>query len=115
MKPTSLSMIVAALLLAVSASLAANKPDAAKPSADKDTKAPAKEAAVKETAKDAKAKPAQAEKGFVTGSYIRQKVTRNGVIASAGPSPLIVIDSETIRRTGASSIPDLFRRGGWAH
>lgn len=110
MKPTSLSMIVAAMLLAVSASVAANKPDAAKPSADKDTKAPAKE-----TVKDAKAKPANVEKGFVTGSYIRQRVTHNGVIASAGASPLIVIDSETIRRTGASSIPEMFRRGGWAH
>ena len=114
MKPT-FSMIVAALLLAVSASIAADKPAAAKTSSDKDTKTPAKEAPAKATVKDAKAKPANVEKGFVTGSYIRQQVYRNGVIASAGPSPLIVVDSETIRVTGARDIPDLFRRGGWLH
>jgi len=110
MKPTTLTLIVAALLLAISASVAADKPSAAQPTADKPAPAPA--TTVKKT--DVNTKPAAQKEVNVTGSYIKQTVDKHGVLASVGASSLIIIDSETIRRTGASSIPDLFRRTGYA-
>jgi hypothetical protein len=113
MKLSLFPTIVAALLLATSASTAADKSTPAQPGSQKTITQTQAKAIAKKAKKKAKTKAAKKKRTFITGSYIPQKVTKNGVIVSAGPSPVIVIDSETIRRTGASDIPDLFRRGGW--
>jgi outer membrane cobalamin receptor len=48
----------------------------------------------------------------VTGSLIRQRVERRGVIATTTSSPVTVIDAEAIRRCGASTVVDVLRKHG---
>ena len=50
----------------------------------------------------------------VTGSYIPRKVKKSGLITDT-PSPLYVIDSKTIRNSGASDLRQLLTRQGTNH
>ena len=50
----------------------------------------------------------------LTGSYIPRPVRKDGQITD-GPSPLLVIDSEMIKRSGSHDLADLLRRGGYTH
>jgi len=65
-----------------------------------------------EKAKKSEAVVPQTEKDVaLTGSYIKRDVRRNGMVTD-GPSPLYVVDNETIRNTGASTLRDLLVRKG---
>jgi hypothetical protein len=50
----------------------------------------------------------------VTGSYIPQRPDLHGHIAIT-TSPLVVVDSDMLRRSGAHDVADALRRGGWTH
>lgn len=58
-------------------------------------------------------KTAPEKKETLTGSLIPRKPEVSGYIAATA-SPVVVIDSEMIRRSGAHDLSDLLRRGGWA-
>jgi hypothetical protein len=64
-----------------------------------------------------KAKPVQPagkqELATFTGSYIPQQAPVRGQIVGT-TSPLVVIDNDAIKRSGAHDVADLLRRGGWA-
>jgi hypothetical protein len=47
----------------------------------------------------------------LTGSYLQQRVRRNGQITD-GPSQLLVLDSDAIQRTGATDIKQALSRSG---
>ena len=69
--------------------------------------------------KDAKAKKIRQEqaarqdkeKVLLTGSYIKQDVRRNARITD-GPSQVVVLDRETIERSGAGDLKQLLIRQG---
>src|SRR6185503_18522601 len=48
---------------------------------------------------------------LVTGSHIKQEIRRNGRITD-GPAQVVVIDRETIERSGASDLKRLFIHTG---
>ena len=55
----------------------------------------------------------QVEKNVpITGSYIRRDVRRNGLITDSA-TPVYVIDSETIRNSGAADLSQLLLRRGF--
>ena len=60
-------------------------------------------------AKAKEQKTSQPAKEIITGSLIPQKVDRKGGIADTA-SPLSVISSEEIRRTGATTVPGVLNR-----
>ena len=79
--------------------------------ADKNTKPQAQASApVKKTPKPAAPAP-KPSKSALTGSYIKQKVVQKGLITD-GASPVLVIDSEMIRNSGASDLRQLLTRPG---
>jgi hypothetical protein len=47
----------------------------------------------------------------LTGSYIKQKIRKNGVVTD-GPSQVVVIDRNLIDQTGASDLRQLLVRRG---
>jgi outer membrane cobalamin receptor len=47
----------------------------------------------------------------ITGSYLKQKVRRNGLITD-GVSQVVVLDRSNIERTGATSVRQLLNRYG---
>jgi hypothetical protein len=51
---------------------------------------------------------------YVTGSYIKQKINRDGQLTD-GANPLVVIDQQTIERSGASDLKQLLVRRGASH
>jgi len=55
------------------------------------------------------ARNAEASKGVITGSYIPQKLKRNGTIADT-TSPVTVIDRKAIDQTGASTVAQVLKR-----
>jgi outer membrane cobalamin receptor len=60
----------------------------------------------------AKPRPLPADgKILLTGSYIKQTINRNGRITD-GPSQVIILDRETIERSGASDLRQLLTRTG---
>jgi len=69
----------------------------------------------KETrAKKIKQEPAarqEKEKVSLTGSYIKQDIRRNGRITD-GPNQVVVLDRETIERSGAGDLKQLLIRQG---
>ena len=83
--------------------------------ADKSSDNNASKAAAVDKAKETKkSKPEgskRAKKTELTGSYIKHEVRRAGQITD-GPSPVLVIDSNTIRNSGASDIRQLLTRQG---
>jgi hypothetical protein len=94
----SSSLIALSLVLCSTAALAADKPaetsKAAKPA--KTTKA-----------EKAPAKPQeQNSQVALTGSYIKRNARRNGIVTD-GPNPLVVLDNEAIRNTGAADLREL--------
>ena len=96
MKNTSLICVLSFLLAAASGALAQDKA--------KDTNHATKE-------KDASQTRIASADHYVTGSYIKQKIHRDGQITD-GPNPLIVIDQQTIERSGASDLRQLLVRRG---
>ncbi len=48
---------------------------------------------------------------LLTGSHIKQKVRRNGMVTD-GASQVLVLDSETIQNSGASDLRELLNRRG---
>ena len=55
------------------------------------------------------AKPAEEIKRITTGSYIPQKVKRNGPIAHS-TSPVHVVDRQAIEQTGATTVSQVLKR-----
>ena len=55
------------------------------------------------------ARNAEASKGVITGSYIPQKMKRNGTMADT-TSPVSVIDRKAIDQTGASTVAQVLKR-----
>ena len=55
------------------------------------------------------AKPAEEIKRITTGSYIPQKVKRNGPIAHS-TSPVYVVDRQAIEQTGATTVSQVLKR-----
>jgi hypothetical protein len=96
MKTTSLILVLSVLLAAASGAFAEEKAKDAKHAA-KEKNAP-------------KAKVASTGQ-YVTGSYIKQKLNRDGQITD-GPSPLVVFDQQAIERSGASDLRQLLVRRG---
>src|SRR5437899_3232120 len=97
MKPTSLTLAVAITLAAASAA-----------SADDQTKAghEAKVPSVGKT-KTGKTESAQEQgKVLLTGSYIKQDIRHNGRMTD-GASQVIVLDRDTIERSGATDLRQL--------
>jgi hypothetical protein len=89
------------LSLLVSASGLACEQSSCGKAAAKKEKAPAKQ---KQTA-------TVTEKTALTGTYIKRDVRRSGQITD-GPNAVMVLDSETIRRSGASDVRELLVRRG---
>ena len=104
MRTSSFLLVVSVTLAMVSGALAGEQAKATKP-ADNATSAKASEA----TKSAATEKPT-----FVTGSYLKQNVRRDGQIAE-GPNHVLIIDSESIRASGGSSILEVLNRRGTLH
>ena len=51
-------------------------------------------------------KPRDSEHVALTGSYIKQNIHRNGVVTD-GPNPVVVLDNEMIRNSGAADLRQL--------
>ena len=105
MKRTS-PVILAFVLASALGAFAANKP------ADKhkDTKPTNEKKADKAAEKSAK----PARKVALTGSYIKQDVRRNGIVTD-GSNPVVVLDSEAIRNSGAADLRELLVFRGLSH
>ncbi len=58
-----------------------------------------------------KVTPGATEQGTLTGSYIKQTVRRHGLVTD-GANPVVVLDNETIRNSGASDVRQLLVRRG---
>ena len=74
------------------------------------------QAAPKQTAK-AHAKRAKTRRNgrvALTGSYIKQDIHRNGVVTD-GPNPVVVLDNEAIRNSGAADLRQLLVLRGVHH
>src|ERR1041385_4114005 len=93
------------LVITFSAANAAVACDKTKES--KETKA----AAVSKDKKDQPSSSQEQGKVLLTGSYIKQDIRRNGRITD-GPNQVIVLDQETIRRSGASDVKQLLVHQG---
>jgi hypothetical protein len=93
MKLTSSIVVVSILLTSALGGLAAEKTNQA---------APAKPVKVK-------AKPAKIHKPeqvALTGSYIKRDIHRNGVVTD-GSNPVVVLDQDMIRNSGAADLRQL--------
>ncbi len=101
MKTSSLALILALAFAATTGALAGEKAKAGQTR-------PAKAKVIK---KANKAQHAASDKVLLTGSYIKQDIRRNGQITD-GPNMLCVLDSKTIRNSGASDLRDLLLRYG---
>jgi len=62
----------------------------------------------------AQTKPAQHQPTVLTGSYIKQNTRRNGVVTD-GPNPVVVLDNEAIRNSGAADLRELLVLRGLSH
>jgi hypothetical protein len=88
--------------LAASAAWAGDQPKDKKPN----------DAVATAQAKNAQAKPSHKEAGVkVTGSYIPQNIHRYGRITD-GQSQLIVLDQDSIRRSGATDLKQVLNSQG---
>jgi outer membrane lipoprotein-sorting protein len=65
----------------------------------------------KATEKAKKTEAQTSEEGVLTGSYIKQKVRRQGMITD-GANNVVVIDRNTIERSGASDVRQLLIHQG---
>ena len=70
-----------------------------------ETAKPAKDPAVSKTV------PPKQNDQLLTGSHVKQKVRRNGMVTD-GANNVVVLDSETIRNSGASDLRQLLNRRG---
>jgi len=94
MKRTS-SVVFAFVLASALGALAADKPA----EKHKDTK-PTK---VNKADKAPETPGRSARKVALTGSYIKQNIHRNGIVTD-GSNPVVVLDSEAIRNSGAADL-----------
>ena len=101
MKMTSFALVTGLSIAACSAALAADKPADSKAKST----APAK-------ASKTKTESAPTERGvLVTGSYLKQDIHRTGQITD-GQNQLVVLDRQTIERSGATDLKQLLNRTG---
>jgi hypothetical protein len=105
MKLISSVIAVAFLLAAPLGGFASDKPSA-KPKDTSKTK-------VTKTDKAAKADKGQRQVAL-TGSYIKTDVRRNGVVTD-GSNPVVVLDNEAIRNSGAADLRQLLVFRGVSH
>ena len=103
MKSTS---VIIALVISLAAARALASDDI-KAKSDKDSKAVSAAKAKKIQAQSA----SHEKKILVTGSYIRQSVRKNERITD-GVNPVVVLDHDTIQRTGAADLRQLLVRQG---
>ena len=101
---TVLTFIVAITLIAPSAVLACDK------TKTKDAKK-ANGVAAEKVKKAGKDSTDQKGGVLLTGSYIKQKINRNGRIIDSA-SQVIILDRETIERSGASDVKQLLSHQG---
>lgn len=64
------------------------------------------------TNKSTNASNGQTQYVELTGSYLKQPVTRNGLVTD-GTSQVVVINQEDIRRSGASDVRQVLNRYGF--
>ena len=93
------SLIVLAITLGLTSSVLAS-----------DTTKDNKNAKVKK-AKQEQTTSQEKDKVFLTGSYIKQDIRRNGRITD-GPNQVVVLDRDTIERSGAGDLKQLLIRQG---
>ena len=105
MKLTS-PVILAFVLASAIGAFAADKP------ADKHKNT--KPAKVNKVDKAAEKSGKPARKVALTGSYIKQDVRRNGIVTD-GSNPVVVLDSEAIRNSGAADLRELLIFRGLSH
>jgi|SRR5678809_205614 hypothetical protein len=92
--PVALALVLASTLGAFAADKPADKHKVAKP-----TK-------VNKTEKVSETSTKTDRKVALTGSYIKQSVHRNGVVTD-GSNPVVVLDSEAIRNSGAADLREV--------
>ena len=80
-----------------------------------DTETAKKSEPAKKPVKERAERTDKTRKVLVTGSYIPQTVEMSGPRVVSSASPLLVFDTEAIRRSGTQDIAMLLRRGGWSH
>jgi hypothetical protein len=98
MKLTSSIAVVAILLASVAGGLGAEKP-AGKANEAKSTK-------VAEPKKASANAQGKTERVALTGSYIKKDIRRNGIVTD-GANPVVVLDQEMIRNSGAADLRQL--------
>jgi len=103
MKKTA-TLIVATLLFACSVALACDKTKTKETKKDSTT-------SVDKAKKSQTAASEQKGGTLLTGSYVKQKVRRQGQITD-GANQVIVLDRDTIERSGASDVRQLLNRQG---
>ncbi len=96
MKTTSLALVLSITLAAASGALAEDEAKGAQPATKEKTPSETKAVTTDQ---------------YVTGSYIKQRIRRDGQIAE-GPNRLLVIDSKAIERSGATDLRQLLVRPG---
>jgi hypothetical protein len=103
MKTNSLAILTGVLLVVASTALADEKSDKkdSKASDSAKTKKVEKQVGAAETLKGVK----------VTGSNIKQDIRKHGMITD-GQSQLLVIDQQTIERSGATDLRQLLNKQG---
>ena len=105
MKLTSPTIVVALLLSSAVGAFASDKPGS-KPKDSSKTKV---------TKTDKAAKPDKASRQLaLTGSYIKTDVRRNGIVTD-GSNPVVVLDTEAIRNSGAADLRQLLVFRGLSH
>jgi len=105
MKLTFPTIVVTLLLTSALGAFASNKPS----SKPKDTSKPTV------TRTDKAAKPDKSSKRVaLTGSYIKTDVRRNGIVTD-GSNPVVVLDNEAIRNSGAADLRQLLVFRGVSH
>ena len=100
------SIFAMTLLVSVTGAFAADK-SSAKPKDVKQLK----------TTKVGKTAPTSAQKSSqiaLTGSYIKRNINRRGVVTD-GPNPVVVLDNEAIRNSGAADVRQLLVLRGLSH
>ena len=100
----TLILILAVTLLAASSALAGDNTKAKDPKKAK-TKAVDEAKAVQSSSAEQKGRV------LLTGSYTKQNVRRSGLITDGG-NQVIVLDSDTIERSGATGVKQLLSRQG---
>jgi hypothetical protein len=103
---TTLSFLVVSLLLGAAWTASASDDNAKDKSSQKD-----KPAALVKTEKKTVATKDGGKEDLTTGTYLKQKVRRSGMITD-GSSQVLVVDRINIERSGASTVSQVLNRYG---